>query len=63
MVPRMVYSSLQVYWALFWGDGGTNRVIILSLIVGALQCRLQWAGWDGLGGGYLDNVTIKVPAC
>jgi len=59
MVPRMVCSSLRAHWALFWGAGGANRVLILSQIFGALQRHLRRAGWDGLGGGHLDNVCNK----
>ena len=60
MVPRMVCSLLQAHWVQFLGVGGANRVLILSLIFGALQRHLRRAGWDGLGRGHLDNVAIKV---
>jgi len=63
MVPRMVCSSLQALQALFLGVGDANKVLILSLIFGALQRHLWRAGWDGLGRGHLDNVAIKAPAC
>jgi len=59
MVPRMLCSSLRAHWVLFWGVGGANRVLILSLIIGALWHHLWRVGWDGLGGGDLDNVAIQ----
>ena len=48
---------------LFLGVEGANRVLILSLIFGTLQRHLRRAGWDGLGGGHLDNVAIKAHVC
>jgi len=46
---------LRARWALFWGVGGANRVLILSLIFSALQRHLWRVGQAGLGGGHLDN--------
>jgi len=60
MVPRMVCSSLRVRWVLFWGMGGANRVLILSLIFSALQHHLWGAGQAGLGGGHLDNGCLPI---
>ena len=59
LVPRMVCSPLRALRALFLGAGVTNRVRIISLIFCALQRSQRGAGWDGLGGGHLDNVIIK----
>ena len=63
LVLGMVCSLLRVLRALFWGAGVTNRVIIISLIICALQRHLRGAGWDGFGGGHLDNVIIKAHVC
>ena len=59
LVLRMVCSLLRLLGALFSGAGAANRVRILSPIFCALQRRQQGAGWDGLGGGHLDNVVLK----
>ena len=60
LVLGMVCLPLRALRALFLGAGAANRVRIISLIFGALQRGQRGAGWDGLGGGHLDNVIIKV---
>jgi len=59
LVLGMVCSPLRALRALFLGPVVANRVRVISLIFGALQRGQRGTGWDGLGGGNLDNVIIK----
>ena len=60
LVFRMVCLPLQMLQVLFGGMGATNRVRIIFLIFCALQCCQQRTEWNGLDGGHLDDVVIKV---